>query len=114
MTSEDRRWLHCRSCGTAIAPFAAILPEGEVPLVFANPHGMVFELVLLSAAQSLRLIGSMTDEFTWFQGYAWRVALCGGCGTHLGWRFEAIQGASPPVFFGLLRPELVQRDDSAR
>jgi hypothetical protein len=114
VTSQDKRWLYCKSCAVPIAPVAAILPEGEMPLVFANPHGMIFELLLLSRAQSVRLIGSATDEFTWFPGYAWRVALCAGCGTHLGWRFEAIKGGSPPVFFGLLRRELVERDDSVR
>ena len=114
VTKQDERWLHCKNCGAPIAPLAAVLPEGEMPLVFANPHGMVFELLLLSRAQSLQLMGYATEEFTWFPGYAWRVALCGGCGTHLGWRFEAIQGGSPPVFFGLLRSELVERDDSVR
>jgi hypothetical protein len=114
VTSEDERWLCCRNCGIWIAPVAAILTEGEMPLVFANPHGVVFELLLLRRAQALRLIGSATQEFTWFQGYAWRVALCEGCGIHLGWRFEAVQGASPALFFGLLRRELVERDAPVR
>lgn len=114
VTGEKAAWLLCRNCATRIAEVSAIIPEGELPLVFANPHGMIFELLLLSRAQSLRLVGSATEEFTWFQGYAWRVALCSGCGIHLGWRFEAIKGNSPPVFFGLLRRELVQRDDSVR
>jgi hypothetical protein len=109
VTTKDERWLCCRSCATRIAPVAAILPEGERPLVFANPQGLVFELVLLGRAQALRLVGSATQEFTWFQGYAWRVALCDGCGIHLGWRFEAVAGSSPPVFFGLLRRELIDR-----
>jgi Yippee zinc-binding/DNA-binding /Mis18, centromere assembly len=114
VTSDDERWLCCKSCETLIAQVSAILPEGEMPLVFANPHGVVFELVLLGRAQALRLIGSRTEEFTWFQGYAWRVALCGGCGSHLGWRFEAVRGGSPALFFGLLRRELVERDASVR
>jgi hypothetical protein len=114
VTGKDQRWLCCRNCGIWIAPVSAILPEGEMPLVFANPHGMVFELLLLKRAQALRLIGSATEEFTWFQGYAWRVALCAGCGIHLGWCFEAVQGASPAQFFGLLRRELVERDASVR
>lgn len=114
VTTEDDRWLCCRRCASAIAPVAAILPEGETPLVFANPQGLVFELILLRSASGLQLIGDATQEFTWFQGYAWRVALCAGCGNHLGWRFEAIQGSVPPVFFGLLRRELVERDGSVR
>jgi len=114
VTSDDERWLCCKNCGTSIALVSAILPEGEMPLVFANPHGVVFELVLLGHAQALRLIGSRTEEFSWFQGYAWRVALCGGCGIHLGWRFEAVRGGSPALFFGLLRSGLVERDAPVR
>src|SRR4030095_360032 len=45
VTTEDNRWLCGRRCASAIAPVAAILPEGETPLVFANPQGLVFELI---------------------------------------------------------------------
>jgi hypothetical protein len=108
VTTGADRWLCCRSCATRIAPLAAVLPEGEDPLVFANPEGRVFELLLLGNARALQLVGNATQEFTWFQGYAWRVALCAGCGIHLGWRFETAAERSPPVFFGLLRRELVE------
>jgi hypothetical protein len=108
VTSAGERWLCCRSCGAKIAALSAVLPS-DTPLVFANPSGLVFELVLLREARGLALIGQATQEFTWFQSYAWRVALCHGCGTHLGWRFDAV-GPETPLsgFFGLLRRELVE------
>lgn len=42
--------------------------------------------------------------WTWFPGRAWRIALCRGCGVHLGWSFE--KEAMPP-FFGLVKDRLV-------
>jgi hypothetical protein len=51
--------------------------------------------------------------FTWFEGYAWQVASCAGCGTHLGWRFVSVCSASHALLraipgthpSGLLRSE---------
>ncbi|AMD91922.1 hypothetical protein [Desulfomicrobium orale] len=40
------------------------------------------------AAPGCRFEGEFTEAFTWFPGYAWRFALCAGCGTHLGWEFR--------------------------
>jgi hypothetical protein len=109
VTRAEDRWLHCRPCGARIAPLSALLPS-NTPLVFANPSGMVFELVLLRDTCDLRLVGPATEEFTWFAGYAWRVALCHACATHLGWRFDAVGlERLPRGFFGLLRRELVEQ-----
>jgi hypothetical protein len=105
----DTARLVCRTCGDTIASVDAVLPRGEAPLVFANPGGLVFELVLLRTARGLALVGPMTLEHTWFAGYAWRVALCAGCATHLGWRYQAVEpDRSPGVFLGLLRAELIE------
>ena len=107
--TAGRTRLVCRHCGTTIASVDAVMPRGDWPLVFANPHGLVFELVLLRAAQELVLVGPATTEHTWFSGYAWRVALCGGCGVHLGWRYEAVEPErSPALFFGLQSKALVE------
>jgi hypothetical protein len=106
-----QRRLVCASCGAVVGYVDAILPAGDTPLIFANPHGRVFELVLLREAQSLLHVGPPTTEHTWFAGYAWQVALCAGCSRHLGWRYLAGEaGRSPPLFFGLLRAELREED----
>ena len=111
-TSEgDEFWLCCAQCGLRVVPSSAIFrPGAETPLVFANPEGMVFELVTASRAEGLTFVGPSVSEFSWFAGYAWRVALCAGCMSHLGWRYEAcFSGVTPAVFFGLRRAALVER-----
>jgi hypothetical protein len=108
----ERTRLVCRSCGTTISTTDAVIPRGDWPLVFANPQGRVFELVLLRAAEELVFVGPATTEYTWFSGYAWRVALCAGCGNALGWRYEAAEPErSPAIFFGLQSKELIEARD---
>lgn len=40
----------------------------------------------------------VTRAYTWFPGYAWRLALCAKCGLHLGWHYRS----SGDDFFGLI------------
>ena len=104
--------LVCRRCGQHISDgnhaFAA--SGTSTTGVFANAHGRVFQILTVRAAQGLLFVGAPTTEFTWFSGYAWRVAVCAGCTTHLGWSFEAARpGLEPVVFFGLLSSEIAER-----
>ncbi len=71
---------------------------------FANPSGMVFTIGCFKAAEGCGAAGSPSDEFTWFRGYAWRVAVCTGCLAHLGWLFTAPSGAA---FWGLILDHLI-------
>jgi hypothetical protein len=104
--------LLCRSCRTPISDRDAIFSPGAGPpvQVFTNPHGRVFPVLTLKHAESLVFVGPPSLEYTWFSGYAWQVALCARCVNHLGWRFEAAAGGTPPIFFGLLRAELVEEE----
>ena len=45
--------------------------------------------------------GGASDEFTWFPGYSWRIALCRDCGRHMGWQF-----LGDDDFFGLIKTHL--------
>ena len=63
-----------------------------------NPLGIEFEFGCFGTAPGCRTAGDETDEHTWFAGYHWRVALCGNCRTHLGWRFRS----QDTQFFGLI------------
>jgi hypothetical protein len=94
----------CRVCGFAIChPDDAITVAGAHRHTFANPHGIVFEIGCFGNAPGCARVGAATDDFTWFAGYRWRIALCAGCHEHLGWRFE---GAGDS-FYGLILDRLV-------
>ena len=74
---------------------------------YTNPAGIVWEVVTLSRARNLQVEGPSVPAFSWFPGYRWRLALCGGCGEHLGWRYDAVNATiSPPGFWGLIPQRL--------
>jgi hypothetical protein len=76
---------------------------------FQNPQGLVFDIGLFRDAWGCAQAGPPTVEFTWFPGHAWRVALCGRCLAHLGWRYQTASGAS---FYGLIISRLVLPDEN--
>ena len=101
---EEEPPVRCRQCGFAITrPRDAVARGGAHRHTFANPHGIVFEIGCFAAAPGCAQAGPATDEFSWFGGYRWRVALCGGCLTHLGWRFAQAGGDN---FHGLILDRL--------
>jgi len=67
-----------------------------------NPHGLTFHIGCFREAPGCAVAGEATTEHTWFPGYAWRIAACARCGTHLGWRFEGKNGG----FYGLIVRQL--------
>ncbi len=102
----EEPWIRCRACGAGIArPADRIALGGRHRHRFANPYGIVFEIGCFGAADGCLAVGNPTEEFTWFSGYAWQVALCAACRTHLGWRFSATGGSR---FFGLIVERLVE------
>ena len=44
-------------------------------------------------------LGKATNEFTWFPGYAWRIAYCKSCQHHLGWSYYSNEAER---FYGLI------------
>jgi len=71
---------------------------------FANPHGIVFEIGCFTAVKGCGYVGPPSDEFSWFAGYDWRVAVCFMCLTHLGWFFSS---AGKESFHGLILDRLI-------
>ncbi len=103
---DDGKALYCRACGRVITRTSdRIEVEGAHRHTFANPHGIVFEIGCFQAAPGCALMGPATDDFTWFKGFAWRVAVCGACLAHLGWRYGAAGGSH---FFGLILDRLTE------
>lgn len=97
-------WYVCAACATRLAREDwALDASARGPLVFANPHGKFFELLLVTHVVGGVFERGATTEFTWFSGYAWRIGACMGCRSHIGWQFEATHDASLREFVALSR-----------
>lgn len=73
--------------------------QGSHQHVYSNPHGIVFEIGCFASASGCQAVGVPTEEWTWFRGFAWQIAICKGCGEHLGWRYS---NTGSDTFFGLI------------
>jgi hypothetical protein len=94
--------IYCAACGHLVTRTDwRMSVAGAHEHTFFNPAGIVFRVVCFKEAPGVGVRGDATAEFTWFDGYKWRIALCGGCAGHLGWRFEA-----GDIFFGLIKSKL--------
>jgi hypothetical protein len=102
---EDDKFIRCAKCLNSIARQAdEIIIGGSHRHTFANPHGILFEIACFSFADGCGTLGPSTGEFTWFKGYAWKVAVCGKCLSHLGWQYTSSGKGS---FFGLIIDRLI-------
>ena len=100
---DPERFLVCRQCGHAITrPDQGVSVDGAHRHTFANPHGVVYEIGCFDPADGCAGAGPASEEFTWFAGFFWRIAVCRRCQVHLGWRFES-QGRR---FYGLILDRL--------
>lgn len=106
-TGGGRR-LVCRFCGRAITSEAARVDVGGAhEHVKKNPAGLVFRVGCFHPAPGAEAVGPEVLEHSWFAGHTWQIALCGGCGVHLGWAFRA--GVS--AFHGLIVDRLRVEED---
>lgn len=98
----------CRQCLHTIT-FASEhrMINGAHIHTFANPDGIIFEIGCYHDAMGCGYIGRASSEFTWFNGYVWRIAVCGSCLVHLGWRFS---GADGGFFHGLITSRLIMQE----
>jgi len=97
------RWLYCRACGARITSSdSRITMAGQHEHHCANPHGIYFHIGCFRSAPGCAAVGRSTHEFTWFAGYSWRIAVCGACHAHLGWRYSGENGH----FHGLILDQL--------
>lgn len=92
---------HCRHAITQERERIAMGGATEHELV--NPHGFRFHVGCFRRAPGCTAVGAATLEHTWFDGYAWRIAQCAQCRTHLGWHYTAESGS----FFGLILDRLL-------
>jgi hypothetical protein len=102
---ESDELILCRQCHQFITrPADRIFVGGAHRHVFANPHGMVYEIGCFRTVTGCGSVGGTSTEFAWFAGYAWSVLVCTGCLSHLGWIFIAGGGDR---FYGLILDHLI-------
>jgi len=89
----------CAACNHALTKASArIEVDGHHEHAFANPDGYTFRVACYRDAPGCTGAGPESTFWTWFKGFAWRVALCGGCGAHVGWSYRSDASS----FFGLV------------
>ena len=87
---KKEKRLFCSACRHPVTHQDERIPvQGGHEHTFTNPHGITYHIGCFRAAAGCTAIGAATTEYTWFPGYAWRVALCAHCRTHLGWHFQS-------------------------
>jgi hypothetical protein len=106
---DPGRILVCAGClHTITTASARIEVSGSHAHTFSNPHDFVFHIACFAAAPGCEAAGDPCTEFSWFPGCAWRVAVCRGCGEHLGWLFEGRDSR----FQGLIVDRLAETEGS--
>lgn len=96
--TERERAILCASCGHQITrerERISVLDAHEHR--FMNPAGLIFHVGCFARADGCMAIGQPSDDYPWFPGWDWQVALCAACAEHLGWRFQS----GTDSFFGL-------------
>jgi hypothetical protein len=96
---REGEWFRCAACGHGLAPeHAAIAQGGSHRHTFVNPAGHEYTLRCFAEAPGARSVGEESTFWTWFPGFAWRLAACAACGAHVGWSFRSGEGG----FWGLI------------
>ncbi len=99
--AEAEEELFCAHCGRLVTKGRwRIVMNGDHEHVVFNPAGVVFRVFCFKEAPGAAALGPATTTFTWFKAYAWRLAACTDCGSHLGWRYEGAE--TPRIFFGII------------
>lgn len=107
-STEEDDPLYCKACGHLVTRgrFRIGVNGAHDHTVF-NPAGRVFTIGCFKEAPGAGNVGAPTDDFTWFKGYDWRIAICLGCKIHVGWLYTG--ESAPAVFFGLILAKLTSQ-----
>lgn len=102
-------YLRCRRCHQIITSTSEMIEaSGCHQHTFVNPEGLLFEIGCFRKAIGCWYIGPATEEFTWFKGFQWKVAVCSRCLIHLGWFYVSSDNES---FHGLIIDRLRRAAD---
>ena len=106
---QSERAIVCAACGaTVTSPGHRIAVDGAHEHRFMNPAGILFHIGCFAHAIGCTIVGPDSLEYPWFPGFAWRFAMCGSCGQHLGWHFRQKGIEEHKGFFGLILDRLRQ------
>ena len=98
-TRPRKGYIFCAACSHVIAHTQdRIEVQGALEHTCTNPYGYVHRFGCYREAPGCAVIGGTHSADSWFSGYRWRLAHCGGCDAHLGWAFEKPDQG----FFGLI------------
>lgn len=101
--SVMERRLYCLVCRRLVTHLdERIVVNGGTEHTVRSPYGIEFHIGCFKSAYGCRAHGTATRAYTWFPGYAWRLALCANCGLHLGWHYHS----NSDDFFGLILSRL--------
>ena len=99
-------YLLCQQCHKIITSISEMIEvSGCHQHTFANPEGILFEIGCFKKAWGCWYVGPATEEFTWFKGFQWKVAVCSCCLIHLGWLYVSSGNES---FHGLIIDRLIR------
>lgn len=105
------RHLYCAVCRAFITSEGErIAMNGSHEHRFANVSGISFHIGCFRKAGGCLSLGAPSFEWTWFPGYAWDIAICTGCSTHLGWQY--VCATFNNSFYGLILKHLVTGQDT--
>ncbi len=100
-SANDKNFVYCSVCSHVLTRRGAqIEMQGSFDHQFSNPHGFRFHVGCFANALGCDISGAPQAADSWFMGYAWRLATCGGCHQHLGWYFT--RGRNLHFFYGLI------------
>jgi hypothetical protein len=87
---KKEKRLFCAACRHPVTHQDERIPvQGAHEHRCTNPHGVTYHIGCFREAGGCAAIGKATTEYSWFPRYAWRIALCANCRTHLGWHFQS-------------------------
>ncbi|MCP4714012.1 MAG: hypothetical protein GY868_02760 [Deltaproteobacteria bacterium] len=98
----------CAQCRHVITAGAERIQVQDTHVhTFANPQGILYQIGCFLRGPGCSYAGPLTQEWSWFSGYRWRIALCSRCLTHLGWKFVSFENHA---FHGLILDRLVNAE----
>jgi len=102
----EKENLLCCQCYQIITSYCECISiQEQHKHIFANPHGIIYDISCFRSAPGCLYTGIPTKEWSWFSGFLWKIAICSKCLIHLGWQF--IPSSSNNSFVGLVSNRLV-------